>query len=37
MVFIAGDLTFWPEIDQKKMEELFQPLADLHMPIYMVL
>jgi len=37
MVFIAGDLTFWPEINKKSMEELFQPLADLRVPIYMVL
>ena len=37
MVFIAWDFTFWPEIDQKKMEELFQPIADLRVPIYMVL
>jgi DNA repair exonuclease SbcCD nuclease subunit len=37
MVFIAGDLTFRPALDQKELEELFQPLEDLQMPVYMVL
>jgi uncharacterized protein len=37
MVFIAGDLTYRPPIDVDQMEELFQPLADLRVPIYMVL
>jgi predicted MPP superfamily phosphohydrolase len=37
MVFIAGDLTFWPPLDQKKMEELFRPLSYLEVPVYMVL
>lgn len=37
MVFIAGDMTFRPSIHIEDMKELFQPLADLRVPVYMVL
>ncbi len=37
MVFIAGDLTFRPSVNSEDMKELFQPLADLRVPVYMVL
>lgn len=37
MVFIAGDLTFWPTISKESFQELFQPLTDLRVPVYMVL